>query len=135
MNRRTLVLSGFTLALSALFAAGQAEKKDAAPFTVADLKVSLSAPFVHEHLTVLLILARDHDKREFLTLDRGLDQKLVAVTEMEREQVSALLIENKSDQPLFLQEGDRIQGGKQDRIIVTSLVIPPKSGKMPLPTF
>jgi len=86
-------------------------------------------------MAVFLILSKDHDKRDFLTLDQGIDQKLVSVTEQEREEVDTLLIENKSDRPLFLQEGDRIQGGKQDRIIVTSLVIPAKSGKVPLPTF
>src|SRR5207245_1852488 len=36
---------------------------------------------------------------------------------------------------LFLQEGDRLQGGQQDRIIVTSLVVPPRSGKLPVPSF
>src|SRR5262249_53105363 len=46
-----------------------------------------------------------------------------------------LQIENKSDRYLFLQEGDRLQGGKQDRIIVTSLIVPPKSGAMAVPTF
>jgi hypothetical protein len=133
MNRRTLLLSGIALSLAAVI--GAADKKEPAAFEVADVKVSVTKPTVHDNMAVFLILAKDHDKREFLTLDAGLDQKLVSVTEQEHEQVGTLLIENKSDKPLFLQEGDRIQGGKQDRIIVTSLVIPAKSGKMPLPTF
>jgi hypothetical protein len=49
--------------------------------------------------------------------------------------VQQLTLENNSDKPLFLQEGDRIIGGQQDRTLVTSLVVPPKSGKMPVPTM
>jgi len=135
MNRRSLLLSAIALSLTAVIVAAPDDKKEPAAFDAADVKVSVTGPIVHDNMAVFLILARDHDKREFLTLDQGIDQKLVSVTEQEREQVDKLLIENKSDKPLFLQEGDRIQGGKQDRIIVTSLVIPAKSGKLPLPTF
>jgi hypothetical protein len=95
----------------------------------------VSGPYIHENLAVFLLHAKDQDSRDYMTLDQGLDKKLVTVSEQGKEQVGSLVIENKSDRYLFLQEGDRIQGGKQDRIIVTSLVIPPKSGKMPLPTF
>jgi hypothetical protein len=135
MYRRTLLLSAFVLSLAAVIAAAPADKKEPAAFEAADVKVSVTGPTVHDNMAVFLILSKDHDKRDFLTLDVGIDQKLVSVTEQDREQVGTLLIENKSDKPLFLQEGDRIQGGKQDRIIVTSLVVPAKSGKLPLPTF
>src|SRR5260370_1414808 len=104
MNRRTLLLSGIALSLAALVGAAPADKKEPAAFEVADFKVSVAAPVVHENMTVFLILAKDHDKREFLTLDVGIDQKLVSVSEQEREQVGTLLIENRSDKPLFLQE-------------------------------
>jgi len=49
--------------------------------------------------------------------------------------VGELQIDNQSEYPLFLQEGDRLQGGKQDRIIIASLVVPAKSGQMPVPAF
>src|SRR5262249_40286128 len=71
----------------------------------------------------------------FITLDEGLKSGLCTVSEKEQSEVRELQIENRSDQPLFLQEGDRLQGGKQDRTIYASLVVPPKSGKMGLPTF
>jgi hypothetical protein len=95
----------------------------------------ITGPFTHENLSVFLVYSKTQDDRDFITLDQGLKEGMVTVSEKEQEQVSELQIENQSDQPLFLQEGDRLRGGKQDRTIIASLVIPPKSGKMPLPTF
>jgi hypothetical protein len=95
----------------------------------------ISGPFTHENVSVFLIHSKKQDQRQFITLDQGLKEGMVTVTEKDQEQISELQIENRSEQPLFLQEGDRIKGGKQDRTIFASLVIPPKSGKMPLPTF
>src|SRR5262249_48655791 len=69
------------------------------------------------------------------TLDQGFKEKLVSVTEKEQEQVRELQIENSSAYPLFLQEGDRLQGGKQDRIITSSLVVAAHSGKLTVPAF
>jgi hypothetical protein len=99
---------------------------DAAAFEIA-------GPFAHENLSVFLLQAEQQDDRAYLTLDQGLKDGSVAITEKGQEQVSELQIDNRSGQYLFLQEGDRIQGGKQDRIIITSLVVPPHSGPMPVP--
>ena len=135
MNRRMLLLTGFTLALAVLGAAAKGEKKPPADFKVSDVKVRVSGPYVHENMSVFLLHSAEQDKRDFITLDQGFEKKQVTVTEKAREQVGELILENNSDRFLFLQEGDRLQGGKQDRIIVTSLVVPPKSGPMPLPTY
>jgi hypothetical protein len=77
----------------------------------------------------------EQDDRDFITLDQGLKDNVVKVSEQGQARVNQLEIDNQSDQYLFLQEGDRVVGGQQDRIIITSLVIPPHSGKMPLPSF
>jgi hypothetical protein len=106
-----------------------------ADFKVDALKFRLSGPYKHDNLTVFLLHGKDQDDRDYLTLDQGLDKKLVVVSEKKQERVNELQIENKSDRYLFLQEGDRLQGGKQDRIIVTSLIVPPKTGPMPVPAF
>jgi hypothetical protein len=95
----------------------------------------IQGPFTHQDLTVFLLCSKHHDESDFVTLDEGLQKGLVTVTEQEHEQVRALLIENLSDRPLYLQEGERLVGGKQDRTIISSLVIPPKSGKTTVPTF
>lgn len=96
----------------------------------------LSGPYAHENLVVFLVHGQDKDNQDYLTLDQGLKDDVVKVTEKaEGAQVNQLTIDNKSDRPLFLQDGDRIIGGQQDRTVVTSLVIPPKSGEMPIPTM
>jgi hypothetical protein len=98
--------------------------------------LEITGPFSHENLTVFLLNGDKEDDRDFITLDQGLKDNVVKVSEQQgRAQVDQLEIDNQSDQYLFLQEGDRVVGGQQDRIIITSLVIPPKSGKMPLPSF
>ena len=95
----------------------------------------VAGPFSHENLTVFLLNGNEQDDRDFITLDQGLKDNVVKVSEQGQAQVNQLEIDNQSDQYLFLQEGDRVVGGQQDRIIITSLVIPPHSGKMPLPSF
>jgi hypothetical protein len=98
-------------------------------------RLHVSGPYPHENLTVFLVHTEHEDNRDFLTLDEGLKKDLVKVTELEQEQVGELRFDNQSDRPLYLQEGERLYGGKQDRTIAVSLVIPPKSGKMSVPTF
>ncbi len=105
-----------------------------ASVTLDDSTYQIAGPYAHENLSVFLLCSSQQDKREFITLDEGLKDKLVKVSEKADAQVNQLVIENTSDRPLFLQEGDRLEGGKQDRIIIASLVVPPKSGQMPLPT-
>lgn len=95
----------------------------------------VTGPYVHENMAVYLIHADEQDERKFITLFEGLERGVVKVTEKESEQVNELLIENTGTDFLFLQEGDRVTGGKQDRTIYASFVVPPKSGKMPLPAF
>ncbi len=97
--------------------------------------LTVSPPVTHKNLSVYFLHRQDRDDREFLTLNEGLKSGLVTVTEKQQEQVNQLVIDNKSDKPLFLQEGDRVTGGKQDRTIYSSLVVKAKSGPMPIPTF
>ncbi len=90
---------------------------------------------VHQNLALFVIHGATTDDREFLTLDEGLVQGVVTVTEKASGQVNELLLENRSEKPLFLHEGDRVTGGKQDRIVQTSLVIAAKSGPLPIPAL
>jgi hypothetical protein len=122
----------------AVVAAGGCQKNTSTEESIMELdqgKLEVSGPFVHENLAVFLIHSDQDDDRDYITLDQGLKDDVVKVSEKKEAQVQELEIDNQSDKYLFLQEGDRVSGGQQDRIIVTSLVVPPKSGKMPLPSF
>lgn len=105
------------------------------PVGPAEAGLRVTGPYAHENLAVYLIHSEKPDSRQFITLDEGLKKKWVEVSEKADEQVNELEIENRSDKPLFLQEGDRLTGGKQDRIIGLSMVVPPNSGKMKVPAF
>jgi hypothetical protein len=96
----------------------------------------ITGPYAHENLAVYLLHSDARDDRDFITLDEGLKSGKVTVTEKSAEgQVSELLLENAGDLSLFIQEGDRVKGGKQDRIVGLSFVVPAKSGKHPIPSF
>jgi hypothetical protein len=114
---------------------GPAAVKAPAQVVVDGTAFRIQGPFTHQDLTVFLLCSDRQDEDDFLTLDEGLKTGLVNITEQEQERVGALRIENQSDRPLYLQEGERLVGGKQDRTIISSLVIPPRSGKTSVPTF
>lgn len=50
-------------------------------------------------------------------------------------QVNKLLIENTSQDTIYIMAGEVVQGGKQDRVIAQDMVIPPNSGKMDMSVF
>jgi len=68
-----------------------------------------------------------------LTLPEALDQKKVIVHET--GSVNELSIENVSDQEVFVQAGDIVKGGKQDRCLAVDMIVPAKSGKIPIAAF
>src|SRR5260370_12694843 len=100
---------------------------------VGDLK--LSGPYTHENLTIFLIHGNDRIKdKVFVTVQEAIEQKKVIVHETEN--VNELAVENVSpDQEVFIQSGDLVKGGKQDRLLAFDLIVPPKSGKMPVAAF
>jgi hypothetical protein len=132
-------LVGFALLLGALTAAlaaqAQATKQSAPPPSVEASQYKITGPFTHENLTLFLIHGPDRIKnRNLLTLQEGLEQKKVVVHET--QQVNELAIENLSPaDEVFVQSGDIVKGGKQDRVIAYDVILPPKSGKMPIASF
>src|SRR5262245_18135419 len=73
-------------------------------------------------------------KRDYLPLSEAMDKHLVRVDETRN--VSELKIENLSgDVHVFIQAGDIVNGGQQDRTLITDLVLPPKSGPHPIGSF
>jgi hypothetical protein len=130
--------AGLTAALLLCAAAaaqkGEPQPPPAKPIERPTLALRLSGPYTHDNLTIFLIHGDDQMKgRKFLTLDEALEQKKVVVHETTN--VRELAIENTSDEEVFIQAGDIVKGGKQDRILAADLIVPPKSGKVPLASF
>lgn len=96
---------------------------------------SLSGPYVHKNLAVYLVHGEDRVEGDgFLTLEEALEQNKAVVHETGN--VGRLDIENlANDENIFIQAGDILKGGKQDRMVAYDTVVPPGAGRMPLKTF
>jgi hypothetical protein len=66
-------------------------------------------------------------EEDLLVLDEAMPKKLVEIKEVAGGSVNNLQLTNRADQPLFLLAGEVIIGGKQDRIIGSNTIIPPKT--------
>jgi hypothetical protein len=99
----------------------------------ADTATRITGPHVHENLAVYFIHGKSAPGPVPLTLQEAMEKGRVDV--LETGTVSELKIENKGDQDIFIQAGDIVKGGKQDRVLTMSFVLPPKSGKVALSAF
>src|SRR5207302_5644607 len=68
-----------------------------------------------------------------LTLEEALAKRAVKVHETGN--VNELQIENLGSDEVFVQSGDIVKGGQQDRVLTVSLLLPPKSGRIPIASF
>jgi hypothetical protein len=93
----------------------------------------LSGPYTHGNLTVFLVHGKDLTTKTFLTLQEALAQKKVRV--YETKDVNQLAIRNLSNQDIYVQSGDIVRGGDQDRMISIDFIVPPRSGRMPIAAF
>jgi uncharacterized membrane protein YgcG len=135
MKRRAftagLFLIVFCVALVAAMAArGQHKQSQTSP--VADY--TMSGPYTHKNLTIFLLHgAGQSQSLAPLTLQEAMKRKLVIVRET--GDVNRLTIQNRSNQDVFVQAGDIVKGGQQDRALALDLIVPPKSGRIPIDAF
>jgi hypothetical protein len=67
-------------------------------------------------------------------LDEAFKRKLVVVHET--SDVDQLEIENlSSSDEIYVQAGDIVKGGKQDRVLTVDLIVPANSGRLPISSF
>jgi hypothetical protein len=95
----------------------------------------ISGPYTHRNLTIFLIHGKEKvASRNILTLEEALKQRKVIV--YETQDVNELAIRNLSQtEDVFVQSGDIVKGGQQDRTIGVDLIVPPNSGKIKLAAF
>src|SRR5262245_31386710 len=95
----------------------------------------LTGPYKHENLTIFLIHGPDLPAApHFISLEAALERKLVIVHET--SDVNELEIENVSPvEEVLVQAGDIVKGGQQDRVLAVDLIVPAKSGKIPISAF
>ena len=113
------------LAATALFAVGATAAEPEA--------YRISGPVVHENLAIYFVHGKSADGPVPLTLQEALANGSVQVRET--GSVNQLEVENTGDAEVFIQSGDIVKGGRQDRVLTVSLIIPPHSGALPIASF
>ena len=121
------------LSLIVACAASAADKPSGADAKATPVERRLSGPYTHENLTIFLVHGASTLKGNYLTLEEAMEAKLVKVHET--DDVNELAIENVGREPVFVQSGDIVKGGKQDRCIATDFTLDPKSGKVKIAAF
>jgi hypothetical protein len=96
-------------------------------------ELRISGPFVHDNLAIYLVHGASSTGSTPLTLQEAMEKQVVRVHET--GSVNQLDIENTSDQEIFVQSGDIVKGGRQDRVLTASLVLPAFSGRIPIASF
>ncbi len=86
-----------------------------------DAKFEITGPYVHDNLALYLVHGRDVLKEQaYLTLQEALEQEKIVVHETGNVQM--LVVENVSDQMIYIQSGDIVRGGKQNPRLATMAV-------------
>lgn len=99
----------------------------------ADDERQISGPYTHENLSIYFIHGESAPGPVPLTLQEALQKDVVEV--IETQEVNELKVRNKGDTGIYIQSGDIVKGGQQDRVITVSFVLPPNSGEVPLASF
>src|SRR5690349_11274536 len=93
----------------------------------------ISGPDSHDNLAVFFIHGKSATGAAPLTLQEALAAGKAKV--YETGNVNELAIENLGDQEVFVQAGDIVKGGQQDRVLMVSLILPVRSGRLPIGSF
>jgi hypothetical protein len=123
MNRRQLLCAFASTAFVPMFGARAVH---------AEVR-RISGPFTHANLSVYFVHGASEAGPVPLTLAEALKAGKVEV--IETQDVNELKVRNKGLLPVFIQSGDIVKGGQQDRVLTVSLLLPPKSGLLPIASF
>lgn len=89
-----------------------------------------TGPFVHDNLAIYFIHGDSARDEAPLTLHEAMKSGVAQVHET--GDVNELKIEVNGDREVFVQSGNLMKGGKQDRILTSSLIVTPGSGSIPI---
>jgi hypothetical protein len=96
-------------------------------------EMHLSGPVVHDNLAIYFVHGSASRGAVPLSLQEALAKGSVRVEET--GSVNALTIENVGDSEVFVQAGDIVKGGQQDRVLSVDLLLPPRSGRLSIAAF
>jgi hypothetical protein len=97
--------------------------------------IQVSGPIVHDNLAIYLVhgAAAGGGGAVPLTLQEALAKGTVKVRET--GSVNTLTVENTGKDEVYVQAGDIVKGGQQDRVLSVDLLLPPRSGAVSIAAF
>ncbi len=93
----------------------------------------VSGPIVHANLAIYLVHGAAAGGAVPMSLEEALANGRVKVEET--GSVNELTVENLGNDEVFVQAGDIVKGGRQDRVLSVDLLLPPHSGQVPIAAF
>src|SRR5215510_10762370 len=100
---------------------------------LAEQGIRLSGPHSYANLAIYFVHGASAPGPVPLSLQEAVAKGSVQVIETGR--VNELEIENTGSEQVFVQAGDIVKGGKQDRVLTVSFLWPAKSGRLPIASF
>jgi hypothetical protein len=123
---RFLVLAAAAVSAASFgFALPREARAEAAP--------PITGPFTHGNLAIYFVHGQSAPGPVPLTLQEALAKESVRVDET--GSVNELKIENLGDEDVYIQSGDIVKGGRQDRVLTVSFILPKKSGAVPVASY
>jgi len=95
--------------------------------------IAVSEPVAHGNLAIYFIHGPSAPGPVPLTLQEAMVKETVRV--IETGSVNELKIENIGGEDVFIQSGDIVKGGRQDRVLTVSFILPRKSGEVPVASY
>lgn len=95
--------------------------------------MTITGPAIHKGLSLYFIHGTSRGGAVPLTLQEALAKGTIVVEETQN--INELTLENLGPEEVFIQAGDVVKGGFQDRVLSVSMLVAAKSGKMPIASF
>jgi hypothetical protein len=94
---------------------------------------SISGPSTYRHIAFYFVHSSSNGAPVPLTLQEGIENGAVKLRETGK--FSEVSLENLGNVEVFIQAGDLVKGGRQDRVLSNDLLLPPRSGEVPIAAF
>ena len=90
-------------------------------------RIQIGTESTFGNMTIFPLLNGDSGSADYLTLDEALGRGLVQITEVSVQgSVPELKLNNESDEPVLLLDGEELIGAKQNRVLNLTILAPPK---------
>ena len=130
---KTWISIAIVVLLGFMFIGDADAKEQAKPLKIDGY--TISGPYEHKNLSIYLVHGQDKiANKKFITLEEALKQKKVQV--QETGNVGQLVLKNISgDVNIYIQSGDIVRGGKQDRTIKHDCILDKHSKKLNINSY